>query len=255
MFKNKKYLTLFFLGLLNSALVVNASIFESDKMTIPENELNREIVLPRLDTFEVVKNQNVKFTKKLELGLNVGANFTEPIYNPIRMGFDLGYHWEEAQSVHLSFLNHVSGFNNQYVPGIQDKGNDAGSVGDYDFTRAPALKNSFWGYYNLKAYYGKVSLTKRSTMNLSLYTQYGVGFAQFTHKMYPGLSIGIGQKFFFTPNLGFKAELRLQYQGQANPFLGEGQLKNDRFPVPAASNFQDVYRFGTVFESGLVWIF
>lgn len=253
---NKGALTLVLLIMALSS-PLQASFFETDKLTIPEDELNKEIVLPRLDTLEVVKNQNIRFTQKIEFGVNLGANFTEPIYNPLRMGVDVGYHWHEAKSFHLSYINHAAGFNNQYVPGIQSEGNgaDPGPIGEYDFNRSPRLKNSFWGYYNLKAYYGKISITKRKTMNLSLYTQYGLGLAQYEHKMYPGLAIGVGQKFFFTPNLGFKAEIRLQYQGQSNPFLGGSKLKNNQFPVPSSSDFQDVYRFGTVFESGLVWIF
>jgi len=222
----------------------------NETVLIPEYELMKEVVLPKFEKREDVKRKNVNFDNRIEVGVFGGSNFREPIYNPFKLGLELGYHWSDIHSVHLSLNNWMSGFNNQYVPGISREGGDP----PYDFSRVPVPQMSYWGYYNLKAYYGKISLSKKDTMNLSLYTQYGAGVTQFSNKMYPGVAVGVGQKFYFNNNFGFKAELRLQYQGQPNPFLGGGQLKGDQ-PRPSPSAFSDIMRFGTIFELGVLWMF
>lgn len=226
----------------------------SDRFIIPEDELMREVVLPRFDRREMVRNQNIKFKDRFEFAAIWGSNFTEPVYSPMKFGVEMGYHWSDDHAAHFSYSQWGSGFNTQYVPGIEDQGNVAGSAGDYDFSRVPVPKSSIWGFYTLKSYYGKMSLSKKNTMNLSTYTQYGLGFTQFSHKTYPGVAVGVGQKFYFSNSFGIKAELRLQYQGQPNPFLGDGKLKNNS-PVPQYSEFSDIYRFGTIFELGALWMF
>lgn len=231
------------LGLISSHTAV-----ASDPFYVPKDELMQEVVLPRFDRRESVKRPNVIFKDRIELGVFGGSNFTEPIYNPLKFGLELGYHWADIHSAHLSINNWMSGFNSQYVPGISAQG-----APRYDFSRVPTPQMSYWGYYNLKAYYGKISLSKKDTMNLSLYTQYGAGITQFTHKSYPGVSVGVGQKFYLSNNLGFKAEVRLQYQGQPNPFLGNNRLNGPTRPSP--SEFADIMRFGTIFELGVLWMF
>jgi outer membrane beta-barrel protein len=226
--------------------------YASDEFVIPEDELMREVVLPRFDKRETVKRSNVTFDKRFEVGIFGGSNFTEPVYNPYKFGLELGYHWSDVHSVHFSLNNWMSGFNNQYVPSISAQGGSGNAK--YDFDRVPVPRMSYWGYYNLKAYYGKISFSKKDTMNLSLYTQYGAGITQFSHKAYPGLAVGVGQKFYLNNNLGFKAEIRLQYQGQPNPFLGGNQLKGNQ-PKPDFSAFSDIMRFGTIFEVGALWMF
>lgn len=228
------------------------TVSASEKFYIPDDELMREVVLPRIDNHETVKRPNVRFDKRIEVGVFAGSHFTEPVYNPMKFGIDIGYHWADIHSVNVSINKWLDGFNEQYVPGISRKGGTGSAA--YDFNRVPMPIMSYWGYYNLKAYYGKISLSKKDTMNLSLYTQYGAGITQFSHKLYPGVAVGVGQKFYLSNNFGFKAEIRLQYQGQPNPFLGDNKLKGNQ-PIPSYSEFADIMRFGTIFELGALWMF
>lgn len=241
--------------LIGLTLLIPVTSFSSDKLVVPEEELNRDVVLPRFDKRVTYKNPNVVFENRFELGVFFGSNFTEPIYNPAKFGIELGYHSSDDSSWQGSFSQWGGGFNPQYVPSIENQGDLTGSTGDYDFNRGPQAKSSLWAYYNKKAYYGKISVAKKKTMNLSLYTQYGLGLAQFTNKTYLGGAVGIGQKFYLSNNFGIKAELRLQLQGQPNPFLGDGLLKIDSPTKPDSSAFSDVYRFATIFEVGALWMF
>ncbi len=243
----KKILGLFFL------ITVSIKASGSEEIVVPDNELTTEVSLPKLDYPLAVKKSNITFKDRYEMGLFWGSNFTEPIYAPSKIGIDLSYHNSEKSSWVFSYSQWQGGLNSQYVPGIEDQGQIGGTSGDYDFNRAPRLTNAMWGYYNLKLYYGKISIAKKNTMNLSLYTQYGAGLVGFTHKSYPAVSVGVGQKFYFNNSFGVKAEVRLQYAGEANPFLGNDKLKKNQ-PVPSFSEFEDKYRFGTIFELGALWM-
>jgi hypothetical protein len=74
------------------------------QMEVPEEELARESVLPRFERGEAVKNRSVVTEKKLELGVYGGWNFTEPIYNQAKLGFNAGYHFSEANAFIMSKL-------------------------------------------------------------------------------------------------------------------------------------------------------
>lgn len=224
----------------------------AESFEIPGEELRSDVVLPKFDRFPMVMRPHVRFAERWEAGIFGAAQFTEPIFNPLRYGLELGYHFKESHSFHASIASWQSGLNSQYVPGIEAQGGTGNQK--YQMSRVPAPKMSYWGYYHFKAYYGKISLSKKDVMNLSLYTQFGLGMTQFAHKSYPGLSVGIGQRFYFTPQLAVKLEAKLQYLGMVDPFLGGGKLKEVN-PVPSPSEFSDLYRFATLVEGGLLWLF
>ncbi|MCS6838582.1 MAG: outer membrane beta-barrel domain-containing protein [Bdellovibrionaceae bacterium] len=237
---------LFFLITFSSLEVSATELFE-----VPEEELTKEVVLPRFDRLEMVRRPKVTFKNRFEIGVFGGAVFTEPIFNPYRYGLEGGYHFTENHSVSLSIAQWMSGLNNQYASSIEAQGGQGGDR--YDLTRAPSPRMSYWLFYNLKAYYGKISLSKKDVLNMSLYTQLGVGATSFEHKTYPGVAIGIGQRFYFSPSAAIKLEARLQYQGSVNPFIGNQKLKKNQ-PKPSYSEFSDHQRFGTIIELGFVWL-
>lgn len=223
-----------------------APALAAESVDIPEEELARESVLPRFDRPDNVRNRNVVTEKKIEVGLYAGANFTEPIYSQGKVGLNIGYHWSEDAALMFNFAKWMSGRNSQYVPGIEQKGN-------LDFNRVPNLEYSLWGNYELKTYYGKISLTKQGVMNLSLYPIMGLGVTKYSHKMYPGLNAGIGQKFYFGKALALRIDFKLQYQQGPNPFL-KGGLANSQ-PVPDAGEFEDKFRLDNVMDIGLSYLF
>lgn len=232
-------------------LTLAKSIHANETFEVPEDDLRTEVVLPKFGRFPMVLRPHVQFKDRWEVGLLGAAQFTEPIFNPLRWGLELGYHYAESHSFHFSVAPWMGGLNTQYVPSIEAQG---GAGTEYEMSRVPAPQMSYWAFYHFKAYYGKISLSKKDIMNLSLYTQAGLGITQFSHKSYPGVSFGIGQRFYFTPQLAFKLEAKLQYLGMVNPFLGGGQLKKTN-PRPAPEAFSDLYRFATLVEAGLIWMF
>jgi outer membrane beta-barrel protein len=234
------------LGMFSASLVW--SVVMAEQGLITEDELAQETVLPVFDRFQIVKNRSVVTEGGLELGLFLGSNFSEPIYNQGRYGVQVGYHWSETSAWSLQYAQWQQGRNDLYVPAISQQ-----STPKYDFTRIPDLSYSLWLFYEMKSYYGKISLTKSRVANLHLYPILGVGATQFTNKMYYGGALGVGQKYYLSPSLALRADFKFQYSGQPNPFLRD-KLKENQ-PRPSPSEFQDIWRLGVILDLGLSYTF
>lgn len=228
------------------ALFVSAqSVAQS--LEIPEEELAKESVLPKFDRPDNVRHRNVVTDKKVEFGVYFGSNFTEPIYNQSKLGVNAGYHISEDAAIMFNFAKWTGGLNTQYVPSIEE-------TGSLDFSRVPVLEYSLWGNYELKSYYGKISLTKKGVMNLSLYPIMGLGLTKYVHKVYPGINGGVGQKFYFGNSMALRIDFKLQYQQGPNPFL-EGGLQKSNTTKPDPSEFSDKWSLDTIFDLGLSFLF
>ena len=214
------------------------------QLEVPEEELAKESVLPRFERGEAVKNRLVTTAGRAEIGGYAGWNFTEPIYNQTKFGLNLGYHFDETHAFAVNFVKWMDGRNNQYTDLLAKQG--------LDFMRAPSLEMAVWGNYEMKAYYGKMSMSKYAITNLHLYPILGVGVSKYTHKVYPGVNTGLGMKFYFTNSLALRFDFKLQMAQGVNPFLGGGKLINTPTnPKPSPSDFSDKFYLGTILDVGL----
>lgn len=217
--------------------------FAQANIEVPEEELAKESVLPRFERGEAVKNRNITTAGKFEIGGYSGWNFTEPIYNQLKVGGNIGYHFDETHAFVINFAKWMDGRNSQYTDGLGNQG--------LDFTRAPNIEMSLWGNYELKAYYGKMSLAKDWVTNLHLYPILGAGVTKYVHKVYPGVNAGLGMKFYFTKSIALRFDFKLQMQQGVNPFLGGGKMLKTTTPRPSPGDFQDKFNLGTVLDFGL----
>lgn len=214
-------------------------------LEVPEEELARETVLPRFERGEAVKSRNIVTNKKIEAGAYLGFNFTEPIYNQTKFGFNVGYHFDEQNLLMFNFVKWMDGLNTQYTDQLR-------SQYSLDFSRAPKLEMALWANYELQAYYGKVSLTKNGVLNLHLYPILGFGLTKYSHKMYPGINFGLGQKYYFGKSFALKFDFKLQYQQGPSPFLASGL--NPSVPAPSPGDFKDKFSLGTIFDLGFTFL-
>jgi outer membrane beta-barrel protein len=222
------------------------SVAAAEVIEFPEEELAQESVLPKFDRPDVVRNRAVVTAKKFEVAPYLGFSLTEPIYNQMRFGARLGYHWSEESTVNLNFAKHSSGLNTQYTDALA-------SQYKLDFSRIPAVNYSYYLNYEYKLYYGKISFTKQGTMNLSTYPILGAGMTSYETKSYPGVTAGIGQKFYLGKSFGLRFDFRLQYSQGPSPFL-TGRMKTSD-PVPQKGEFEDKWRYATVLEAGVTFVF
>jgi len=219
----------------------------SETVEIPQEELARESVLPRFDRPDNVKNRNVVTSHKVEFGVYYGLNFTEPIYNQSKIGFNAGYHLSEDSAIMVNFAQWMSGRNSLYVPNIQAQAPQT------DYSRVPDLKDSIWVHYEVTAYYGKISLTKNGVMNTTLYPIFGAGATQYTNKVYPGIDVGVGQKFYFTKTIALRIDFKFQYQQSPNPFVGSALQVSQ--PAPSSGAFSDQWTLGNILDAGVSFLF
>lgn len=231
-------------------ILVPKSAFAVDVIEFPDDELAAESVLPVFDQPESVKNRTVTLKKRVELGVFGGYALTEPFYSPMSFGVNATYHFDEVHGINL--------MGSMNMTGLSDYGNQLNPIPgssppeNMNLQFAPAPKYLFLGNYQFTAYYGKLSFTKQYIMNLHLYGLAGAGMIGVGDSAKPVLSPGIGQKFYFTPSLALRFDLRfLFYQG---PNVLSRNLTADR-TVRSAADFEQKLNIGSVLSVGATYLF
>ena len=238
-------------------IIINlVSILLWAQVEVPEDELAQETVYPVFDNAVSVKNRNIKDFKTFDVGIFGGLALTEPISNTTKAGLSLNYHFSEIHSLGILFAKNSSGLSAD----AQGLKNDFG----LDFGRAPYPEYSLMADYNYKLYYGKLSVTKSAVMNTSLYISSALGIIKYVHKSYPALSIGVGERFYFTDHLSLKIDLRFYAHQAPIPFksraLRDGSKPNDNAlnapdPIPSYDSFSERLTYTTNLEVGLNYLF
>lgn len=229
-----------FVGLSSGLNALSAEALE-----LPEEELARETVLPVFDTRDMVRNRNVITNERFEANLFYGYAMTEPIFNVSKLGLSLYYNTSEEHAWGLLFANNTTGLSN-YAEQLNKKFG-------FDLVRAPAPEYLLMGDYNLKLFYGKMSITRKIVFNTTLLVSGAAGIIKYTHKSYPVIAPGIGQKFYFTKDLSLRFDLRLYVYQAPSPVLNGRILANE--PKPSYDDFTERITYTTNLEVGLSYLF
>jgi outer membrane beta-barrel protein len=231
--------------LLVQHLVSPSSLCAQEKIEFPEEELATESVLPIFDNSRGVLNRNVVTEGRFEFGGGAGLALNEPFYNPLHFQLQGTYHFDELHAVNVIGMFLMSGPSSY---GDQLKS----APTNFDPSLAPAPSSILMINYQLTAFYGKISLTKKSVMNLSLFGTAGAGVLGLdSGTQLPALNIGFGQKFYFNPNLALRLDFRfVGYQGPD----ATSQPLNPGTAKPAESAFDDELFFNTYISGGLVFL-
>jgi outer membrane beta-barrel protein len=175
---------------------------------IPEEELARESVLPIFDTPDVVKSRLVTLTKKIEFGAFFGMNVNEAFYDQLLYGAQASYHLTEMSAIGVMF-SMINAQSSQYVPQLNEV-----STPPLHYELLPKPKYFFLLNYEFTPFYGKMSVTKQTIINLTTFCTLGLGMFALGDSQTPLLGIGVGQNFFFGKSWGLKIDMRgLIYQG------------------------------------------
>ena len=213
-------------------------------------ELARESVYPVFEDPKSVLNRAVSLKGKTEFGLNAGLSLIEAIYDPVNVGFNLTYHMDETHGINVAGI-FFSGGLSQYANQLQQPESDPQGF-DFKFEFTPEPTFVVLGNYQFTAYYGKMSLSKESTMNLHLYGLLGAGAISFAGSPKPALSAGLGQKFYFNPRWALRFDLRfMAYNG---PNVIKEDLKN-LIAEKSADEFPQELTFSSYLTVGLVYLF
>ena len=196
--------------------------YADDSLEFPEEELARETVLPVFQTRRVVLNRNVVTDKRLEFGVGAGLEMNEPYYSDFLGQLQATYNLNEVHAINVQGLLWQDGLSDY---GNQLKAGQAGKFLPFDATNAPHPKYALMANYQFVAYYGKISVTKRTVMNLNLFALVGAGYLSLDTQNTIAANVGLGQNFFFTKHLGVRVDLRVfMYQGPNPPSPGDPKI-------------------------------
>lgn len=232
--------------IVGTILIFSRVAYTAEEVNVPRDELAQESVYPIFDNPVSVKNRNVQDTETVDIGFYGGAAITEPIYNTMKLGLAVNYHFNEAHSLGLMYGKNSVGLSKD----AQGLKNDFG----LDFGRAPAPEYSLMADYNYKMYYGKLSVTKNGVVNTSIYFSGGAGITKYQHKSYPTLSVGVGERFYLTNHFAFKVDLRVQGNTAPVPFQANA-LREGIDPIPTYESFSERFTLTTNLELGLNYLF
>lgn len=218
-----------------------SSFATAETIEFPDEELATESVLPVFEKVEAVKSRNYETVGRFELGVGGGMNLNEALYNPYHLDFMGVYHFTRIHAINvvgIMFMDGISTYGQQLKSGQGLNGTS------FDPSLAPHPKSLLLVNYQFNAYYGKISVTKQTVMNLNLsgYAGLGtIGLDSAGQKI--ALDFGLGQDFFFAKNFGLRADLRMYiYQGP-NPI---SRTLTTGSPKPSASSFGNSTFYNTM---------
>jgi outer membrane beta-barrel protein len=239
--------------LLGLTLLLSCGRAFAEDIEVPEEELARESVLPVFDQNRSVLNRNVVTSGRLELGIGAGLEVNEPYYNDLMFTAEGTYYFNDVSALNVQGLFWNSGLSS-YGDQLKSPPSD-GTAPDpdydsFDAEKAPHPEWGIFGNYQFTAYYGKISVTKKGVMNLSLFGIAGLGYINMGEVNSFGLNLGLGQNLFITKNLGLRFDLRwLIFQG---PDATSQSLKPT--DNPSAGSFSDRIYYNTQLGLGLIFV-
>ncbi|MCC6276361.1 MAG: outer membrane beta-barrel domain-containing protein [Oligoflexia bacterium] len=207
------------------ALSLNVSLVKAETIKFPEEELARESVLPVFDQPEAVKKRLVPMESRFELNPLVGSFLSDPWFNAYPLGAKIAYHFDEIHSVGI-FGSYFISQRASEIAAVQELNNGQ----NIPFARAPYP--SFLGLleYEFTPFYGKISLTKQRVMHLNIGAIVGGGLLGVKSDVASDSSVaisgGITQRFFFTRDIGIKADIRALFYQQEDVVLQTVTKKN-----------------------------
>ena len=186
------------------ALFALSGLAKADTVEFPESELARESVLPVFDQPEAVKKRFVPTDGRVEVHGFFGTSLNDAFLYSYPFGGEVDYHLTEMHSVGLLAEGFAS-TNTSYVSQIQQVNGAAAKI---PFTQNPTPTFAVLGQYEFTPYYGKISLSKQSVLNLNISAEARVGMINLNvggSSITAGL--GLNERFFFTRNFGLKLDL------------------------------------------------
>lgn len=230
-----------------SFLLISAFIFLSaslpsraQKIELPEEELARESVLPVFEKTTAVLNKNVETKDRFQIGLGAGLEINEPFYSDLIYGLSGTYHFNEIHGVNVQFQ--------MWNQGLSSYGEQIKKEQGLDPSRAPQPQWAIIGNYEFVAYYGKISLSKRTVMNLNLFANAGVMYVNIEDRSTVGLNLGLGQTFFMSKSMGLRVDLKTLIFKAPNP------ASRPSTPPPSASDFSEDMQINNQVTASLIFI-
>jgi outer membrane beta-barrel protein len=220
----------------------------AEKVEFPEEELATESVLPVFDQPSTVKKRNVSTAKRLELGGFIGAGLNEAFFDLTLFGLNVGYHFTEMSGVQFLF-SAISAKSSQFVPQLNSLGTPSTRL---NLQYLPQPKWYSLIAYEFTPYYGKLSITKQTVINQSIYITGGVGMVNINNEENsPALVGGLGQNYYFSPKWGMKLDFKGLLFQSPDPLTAN--LSSDT-ETASTSRFSKTTNFNITITIGMTFL-
>ena len=188
------------------------------KIRFPDEELSQESVLPYFKSPQMILDRRVTLKYRTELGVSLNYALDEPYYYPLYISGLLAFYFSENHGVSLSGTYFPPNYG-IYGPKMRDlpagkklnseTGNwESGKPRTFDVLKAPYPLMMGFLNYQYTPYYGKIGLTKRFVMNLSIYGFGGPGLMVFNDNGRAfALNMGFGQRLYLTKWMAIRGDI------------------------------------------------
>lgn len=226
------------------ALIFFVFPLQAIKIRFPDEELASETVLPVFDPTQTILNRNVSLKYRFEVGGGAKFGLDEPFYFPAYGVGHISFYLTEVHGVSLTatyfppFLSKSGGDLRGGIcdlDRVREKGiscGDPAAIKVFDVQKLPYPQIMGFINYQYTPYYGKISLTKKIVMNLSIYGFVGPGLIVLDEntKLF-AFNMGIGQRFYFTRFLALKTDVGFySYYGPDPPKIKVFCWRNECSP-------------------------
>jgi len=143
------------------------------------------------------------------VGLYGGWSLNDALNEPLTGGLLLTYHFSEIHAFQIQG-GIFSSKDSEYVPQIEAKL----PSNERNLTRGPKPKYLVFRKLSDHSVLWKISITKQTVWNLSIFADLGVGTIAVGDSNYLAFGLGLGQKLYFNEHWGIRFDLKeLMYQG------------------------------------------
>lgn len=226
-------------------LLASHSLANAAVITLPENELPSESVIPKLDNRTVVLKRTIQKTNRLSAGISIGSLLDEMFYNGQLMSIDVRYNTGEMSAWGLRW-DQWAGGPTSYTETF------ANSTGELQFQTAPARQSGFFLTRTFDLYYGKISMGKEVVTPMHFSWLAMVGAQNYEMAWLPAVQGGGQLRVYFTKEMAFDLQYIFSAYQKVDP-TSTSVRKADGTPPQTA--FTRKLSFGQIVQVGFSYLF
>lgn len=221
----------------------NSKALAAAPLTIEEEDLPAESVVPRLDSNMAVKNRLVPLDGRLEIGGSYGDIIDEMFYDSTLLGFQAFYHVTDDTAWGLRYLNRSTG--------LGTYGEQFTSQSGTDFSKSPAPGAIIAGIYRWSFLYGKMSFSKDLVFPTIFSLEGDVGINKIGTQNLPYTAIGVSHKLMMKRHFGLSLSYRWLLYQTINPVSSNIRPGSN----PSESDFSKKLQISQTIDIGMSWLF
>lgn len=214
-------------------------------ITLPENELPSETVIPKTDSKAVVLNRTVQKARRASIGVAAGVLLDEIFYNAQALTIDARFNTSERGAWGFRW-DQWMGNGTSYTDTF------ASSSAQLQFSSAPARKSGAFILYSFDSYYGKVSLGKEVVSPMSFSWLAMAGAQNYETAWLPAVQGGAQLKLYFTKATSVDLGYLFSFYQKIDPTSINVRASSG---VPDQNAFDKKFSFGQLVQLGITQVF